>query len=67
MISDTLEANNNANNIKTLHVSNLFDSKSFLESFLRKSKTISISQRNGYFGYGGPLLKIHDMRADILG
>ena len=67
MISDTLEANNNANNIKTLHVSNLFDSKSFLESFLRKSKTVSISQRNGYFGYRGPLLKIPDMRADILG
>ena len=67
VISDTLEADNSDNNIETFSVSNLSDNKSFPGSFLRKSKTVSTSQINGYFGCGGLLLNIPDMRADILG
>ena len=67
MISDTLEADNNDNNIETFSVSNLSDNKSFSVSFLRKSKTVSASQINGYFGCGRLLLNIPDMRTDTLG
>ena len=67
MISDTLKADNNDNNIETFSVSNLSDTKSFPGSFFRKSKTLSESQINGYFGLGGLLLNIPDMRADTLG
>ena len=67
MISDTLEADNNGNNIETFSVSNFSDDKSLPGSLLRKSKTVSTSQINRYFGCGGLLLNIPDMRADILG
>ena len=56
MISDTLEAINNDNNIETFSVSNLSDDKSFPESYIRKSKTVSTF-----------LLNMPDMRADALG
>ena len=67
MISDTLEADNNDNNIETFGVSNLSDNKSFPGSSLRKSKTVSTFQINGYFGCGSLLLNIPDMKADALG
>ena len=66
MISNNVEASNNANNIETFSVSNLSDNKSFPGSFLRKSKTVSASLANGYFGWGGLLLSIPGMRADTL-
>ena len=67
MISDTLEADKNANKIETFSIIDLSDNKSFLESFLRKSKTVSTSQVNGYLGWGGLLLNIPDMIADTFG
>ena len=67
MISDPLEADNNDNNIETVGVGNLSDNKSCPGSFLRKSITVSISQINGYFGSGGLLLNIPDLRADTVG
>ena len=67
MNSDTLETDNNENKVETFIVSNLSDNKSFPESFLKKSKTVSSSQINGHFGWGGLLLNIPDMRADTLG
>ena len=67
MISDTLEADKNANKIETFSIIDLSDNKSFLESFLRKSKTVFTSQINGYLGWGGLLLNIPDMIADTFG
>ena len=67
MISDTLEADNNTNNIETFIVINLSDNKPFHGNFLRKCKPVSTSQINGYFDCGGFLLSIADMRADTLG
>ena len=44
MISDTLEAENNTNNIETFKVHNLSYNKSFPGRFLRKYKTLSTSK-----------------------
>ena len=67
MISVTLDAENNANNIDTLSAVNLSDNKSFPGSSHRRSNTISASQINGYFGWGGALSNMSDMRADTRG
>ena len=67
MIYDTLEVDNNDNNIKSFSVTNLPDNKSFHGCFLRKSKAVSTSQIKGYFGYRGLLLNILHIRADTLG
>ena len=67
VISDTLEADNNANYIDTFIVSNLSDSKSSPGISLENPKHILDTWINGYFGCGGFLLNIADMRADTLG
>ena len=67
MISNTLEADNNDNNIEIFSVSNLSDNKSLPGSFLKKSKSVFTSEINEYFGSGGLRLDMPDMRADTLG
>ena len=67
LVPDTLEAKNNANNIEIFSVSNLSDNESFPGRLLRKSETVSSSQINGYFGWGGLLLNIPGVKTDTLG
>ena len=48
MNSDALEAGNNASNIENFSEINLSDNRTFLGSFLRKSKTVFTTQIDGY-------------------
>ena len=67
LIPDTLEAKNNAKNIEIFSVSNLSDNESFPGRLLRKSETVSSSQINAFFGWGGLLLNILGVKTDNVG